>query len=245
MIIEGDSVAECWLKVLRIFVDERIGEISPIIIKINNTDAQPEYAAALEHDINDFLVTQGQCKIETTAGTIFPQSLARGKEPIFDRYERIWKHIKTNSLNRRGTYFHRLVAYGDEERGSRNQLKHIIETYNGIDGVRNPIHRRSALIATVFDPFLDHKAQPMLGFPCLQQVCFVPDKEGGLHMNAVYAMQYFDTRAYGNYTGLMRLGSFMAGEMGLSFDYLNCMISALALSAMKKSKAKEIVEKYS
>jgi hypothetical protein len=244
MTLEGDSVAECWLRVLKIFVDERITEISPIILKINNTDAQPDYRVALEQDINDFLLTQGQSQIETTAGTIFPQSLAYGKESVFDRYERIWKHIKTNSLNRRGTYFHRLVAYGDEVRGTKNQLKHIIETYNGIQGVRNPVHRRSALIATVFDPFLDHKAQPMLGFPCLQQVCFVPAGDS-MHMNAVYAMQYFDTRAYGNYVGLMRLGNFMSGEMGLSFDYMNCMISALALSAMTKSKAKEIVEKYS
>lgn len=244
MKIEGDSVAECWLKVLREFVDERISEISPIILKINNTDAQPDYREALEQDINEFLVTQGQSKIETTAGTIFPQSLTGGKESVFERYERIWKHIKTNSLNRRGTYFHRLVAYGDDVRGIKNQLKHIIETYNGIDGVRGPVRRRSALIATVFDPFLDHKAQPMLGFPCLQQVCFVPAGDR-LHMNAIYAMQYFDTRAYGNYVGLMRLGSFMAGEMGLSFYYMNCMISTLALSAMKKSKARDIVEKYS
>mgnify|MGYP003651880221 CR=1 FL=1 len=226
MIITGDSVAECWLEVLKVFVYERRSEISPIILRINNTDNQPDYVAELEQEINEFLVEQGQSKIETTAGTIFPKSLAHGKKSVFDRYERIWKYIKANSLNRRGTYFHRLVAYGDEERGTKNQLKHIIETYNGIEGVRNPVHRRSALIATVFDPFLDHKAQSMLGFPCLQQVCFIPDKEG-------------------NYTGLMRLGNFMAGEMGLSFNYMNCMISALALSSMRKSKAKEIVEKFS
>jgi hypothetical protein len=244
MIIEGDSIAECWLKVLRIFVDERISEISPIILKINNTDAQPDYREALEQDINEFLVMENQSKIETTAGTIFPQSLAQGKESVFDRYEKIWRHIKSNSLNRRGTYFHRLVAYGDDARGTKNQLKHIIETYNGIEGIRSPVHRRSALIATVFDPYLDHKAQPMLGFPCLQQVCFVPDDEN-MHMNAIYAMQYFDTRAYGNYVGLMRLGNFMARELGLSFDYMNCMISTLAMSAMKKSKARKIVEKYS
>lgn len=244
MIIEGDSVAECWLEIMKVLAREPGKEISPLIVKINNTDEQPAYRDGLEQDLNEFLVANGQSRIETTAGTIFPQSLAGGKEPVFERYEKIWKHVQSDRRNRRGTYFHRMVAYGDEERGTKNQLKHIIETYNGIEGVRNPVHRRSALIATIFDPFLDHTAQPQLGFPCLQQVCFVPG-DGGLHMNAVYAMQHVDTRAYGNYTGLMRLGNYMAREMGLPFDYLNCMISVLALSAMNKTKAKEIVEKYS
>lgn len=243
MIIEGDSVAECWLQVLNVLVKERKAEISPLIIKINNTDRQPAYRLDLEAHINEFLDGQSQPRIETTAGTIFPHSLVGGKESVFDRYERIWKHIKSDHRNRRGTYFHRMVAYGDESRGVKNQLKHIIETYNGIAGVRAPVHRRSALIASIFDPFLDHTAQQLLGFPCLQQVCFVP-ADGNLHMNAIYAMQHIDTRAYGNYTGLMRLGQFMAGEMGLSYEYLNCMISVLALSKMSKTKAKEIVEKY-
>lgn len=245
MIIEGGSVAECWLEVMKVLVRAPGKEISPLIVKINNTDRQPGYRNNLQQDLNEFLVAQGQPNIETTAGTIFPQSLAGGKESVFERYERIWKHIKSDHRNRRGTYFRRMVAYGDKERGTKNQLKHIIDTYNGIEGERKPVHRRSALIATIFDPFIDHTARPQLGFPCLQQVCFLPDGNS-LHMNAIYAMQHIDTRAYGNYTGLMRLGNYMAHEMGLSFDYLNCMISVLAISSsMTKSAAKEIVGKYS
>lgn len=244
MIIEADSVAECWLEIMKVLVQKPGKEISPLIAKIHNTDEQPGYAAALEEDLDEILVAQRQPRIETTSGTIFPQSLAGGKQSVFDRYEKIWKHIKSDRRNRRGTYFHRLVAFGDEKRGTRNQLKHIIDTYNGIEGVRNPVHRRSALIATVFDPMLDHTAQPQLGFPCLQQVCFVPENDA-LQMNAVYAMQHVDNRAYGNYVGLMRLGNFMAGEMGLTLKSLNCMISVLAMADMTKATAKTIVEKYS
>jgi len=243
MIIEGNSVAECWLGALKALVDQQKRELSPVIIKINNTKIRPSYADDLERDLNNFLVSNGHTEIETTAGTIFPKSLSGGGESIFERYKAIWKYVRKESKNRRGTYFQRMISFGDLTGNGVNQLQHIIETYNGIDGERKPVHRRSALIATIFDPTLDHTPQPMLGFPCLQQVCFVPHGKN-MQMNAVYAMQYLCSRAYGNYTGLMRLGEFMANEMGLEFKYMNCMLSVIELQNMKKATAKEFVEKY-
>jgi len=243
MIIEGDSVAECWLGALKRLVDERKKELSPVIMKINNTSTRPDYANDLERELNVYLISNGHTEIETTAGTIFPQSLSAGSESIFERYKKIWKYVKKEPKNRRGTYFQRMTSFGDLGGNGVNQLQHIIETYNGVDGVRGPVHRRSALIATIFDPALDHTPQPMLGFPCLQQVCFVPHGSR-MHMNAVYAMQYLCSRAYGNYVGLMRLGNFMASEMGLDFEYMNCMLSVLELQNMSKATAKEFVEKY-
>ena len=242
MIVEGDCVSDCWLEVLRILVDERIAEISPLIVKVKNTNNRPVYADELESELNEFLLSVEQPKIETTAGTIFPVSISGGKKSVFQRYEKIWKYVKKDSRNRRGTYFRRLSAYGDGEKC--NQLQKIIDTYNGIEGERKPVHRRSALIATIFDPKLDHTPQAQLGFPCLQQICFVPSGEH-MSMNAIYAMQHHSTRAYGNYLGLMRLGNFMAEELGLEFTHLNCMISTLALGQkMRKIQARELVEKY-
>ena len=198
MIIEGNSVAECWLKILNELVVGKKSELSPLIATINIADDVPDYKEKLEADLNRFLEDVGQPSIETTAGTIFPISLDGGNLSIFDRYDKVWKYVKSESKNKRGTYFHRMVAYGDGYGRKTNQLKEIIETYNGIEGIRHPVHRRSALIATTFDPTLDHTHQPQLGFPCLQQVCFLPDGDK-LSMNAVYAMQHLSTRAYGNY----------------------------------------------
>ncbi|MGH1432559.1 MAG: hypothetical protein ACRBB4_15760 [Neptuniibacter sp.] len=243
MIIEGNSVSECWIGVLKALVDQRKKELSPLVIRINNTDERPDYADSLEADLNDFLITNGHMEIESTAGTIFPQSLLSGSHSIFDRYKSIWKYVKKEKKNRRGTYFQRMVSFGDLNGDGINQLQHIIETYNGIEGIRKPVHRRSALIATIFDPAIDHTPQPMLGFPCLQQVCFVPQGHH-MSMNAVYAMQYVCSRAYGNYLGLMRLGNFMADNMGLDFTHMNCMLSVIELQNMSKGKAKKFVEKY-
>ncbi len=243
MIVKGNCVSDCWLEALRILVDERISEISPLIVKVHKTNYRPEFVNELELELNKYLLSVDQPKIETTAGSIFPVSLTGGKKSVFQRYEEIWKYVKKDSANRRGTYFQRMTAYGSQYGEKCNQLQKIIETYNGIEGTRKPVHRRSALIATIFDPKLDHTPQPQLGFPCLQQICFVPSGEQ-MSMNAIYAMQHLSTRAYGNYLGLMRLGNFMAEKLGLEFTHLNCMISTLALGKMGKSRAKELIEKY-
>lgn len=245
MIVEGSSVVECWLELLRIMVKEKRSEISPVVVNIKVTDDDPIYKYDLENDLNDFLVTNGLPLIETTAGTIFPESLSHGGTSVFERFDKVWKYAQKDRRNRYGHYFRRLMSYGEKYGRKINQLEHIIETYNGIPGLREPTHRRSALIATIFDPTLDHSAQRLRGFPCLQQVCFLPDSGSKtLSLNTIYAMQYLTDRAYGNYIGLLRLGVYMAREMGLEMVNLNCMISVLGVGKMKKSLACEIVRKY-
>jgi len=245
MIVEGDSVGECWLTLLKKMVDDRVNELSPVQVHIRASSIALPNVDKLEGDLDDFLANAGQPSISTTANTIFPETLAHGAISVFERFDRIWKYVKKDSKNRNGHYFRRLTAYGDEYGRKVNQLEHIINTYNGIPGERNPVHRRSALIATTFDPTLDHTAQPQRGFPCLQQICLLPNAdEGTLWLNAIYAMQYLSDRAYGNYIGLMRLGEFMAQEMGLKMSGMTCAVSVLALGKMKKSEASKIVRKY-
>ena len=244
MIVESDSVGGAWLGALEQIVLHTGKEVSPIILKINNHSADSNEDDDLISEIDGFLEKHEATKIEATSGTIFPQSLDGSGLSIFDRYENIWKYVKTEPKNKRGTYFRRLSAYGEKRGQKVNQLKHIIDTYNGTDS-RGAVHRRSALIATTFDPHLDHLSTPLLGFPCLQQVCFKPSvADQNMSMNAIYAMQHLDMRGYGNYLGLMRLGRFMARNMNLNFTHLNCMISVLKLDKMSKTRAGELVEKY-
>ena len=244
MIIQGETVTECWLKTLTAMANSAQWEFSPLIAQFKTGNPPPDYADALESDLNDYLEGVGQPHISTTASTIFPQSLTGGSEHVFDRFDRIWKYIKKDKRNYKGHYFRRLVAYNERNGRPVNQLKHIIDTYNGIKGVRQPVHRRSALIALTFDPTVDHTAQPLRGFPCLQQICLVPNNDGKVTLNAIYAMQHLADRAYGNYVGLEHLGHFMAGEMGLELDEVNCIASVLELGKMKKSVSKEFAEKY-
>jgi thymidylate synthase len=244
MIIEENTLTEAWLKTLVHMSDKKRWEVSPVITKFNSDVRPLPYQAELEHDIDQYLDTVGQPHISTTAGTIFPSSLAGGNASVIDRFNKTWKYVKKDHRNNKGHYFRRLVAYNEKSGQPVNQLKHIIDTYNGIEGQRQPVHRRSALIALTFDPTLDHTAQPQRGFPCLQQICFLPKKDGTMMMNAIYATQHLDDRAYGNYVGLLNLGKFMAGEMNLNLTEINCIASILRVGTMSKSLAHQLADKY-
>ena len=242
MNIRGQTIAECWLKALINIVDGNSSELSPITVTFKANSQNSPFQQDLEQDLNSYLIGENKNKIDTTASTIFPKSLAGSSQKnIYDRFDLIWPYVKKDTLNRNGHYFRRLVAYNEHNGKPFNQLQHIIETYNG-KGSRNPVHRRSALIALTFDPTKDHTSQAMRGFPCLQQVCFVP-KDKKLNLNAIYAMQYLCDRAYGNYLGLQNLGNFMADQMGLELNEINCIASVLELK-MPKFRAKIIVDKY-
>lgn len=244
MIFEGASLSESWLKVLIHMSEHKTWEISPAIAKFPGNTRPPAYQEELENDLNRYLDNVDQPQIYTTAGTIFPDSLAGGSVSVFDRFEKTWKYIKKDHRNNKGHYFRRLVSYNEKNGKPINQLKHIIDTYNGIEGERQPVHRRSALIALTFDPTLDHTAQPQRGFPCLQQVCFVPKKNGTMSINAIYATQHLDDRAYGNYLGLLNLGNFMAKEMSLKLSEVNCIASVLKVGTMSRIFAHELAKKY-
>lgn len=244
MIFEGSSLTEGWLRILVYMSENKTWEASPAITKFPANAEPPEYQEELENDLNLYLESVNQPKIHTTAGTIFPNSLVGGNVSVFDRFEKTWKHVKKDRRNNKGHYFRRLIAYNEKNGNPVNQLKHIIDTYNGIEGERQPVHRRSALIALTFDPTIDHTAQPQRGFPCLQQVCFVPKKNGTMAINAIYATQHLDDRAYGNYLGLLYLGRFMAKEMHLKLDEINCIASVLRIGTMNKVRAHELANKY-
>lgn len=243
MIIRGDSIAECWLKALIKVTEGNSRELSPVIVSFQTNIPPPSYKEKLENDLNCYLQSINKATIDTIASTIFPKSLSSNPKMIYDRFNKIWPNIKKYPQNKNGNYFRRLTAYGEKDGKPFNQLQHITDAYNGND-VRKPVHRRSALIALTFDPMKDHTFQRQRGFPCLQQVCFVPESKGKkLTLTAIYAMQYLGERAYGNYLGLQNLGNFMAEEMGLKLDKINCISSVLSL-AMKKTDAQEIINKY-
>lgn len=238
MIINGNSIPECWIKALRGIVENPGDEILPAVVHLKLSENQPEYQTNLESELNVFLKQVDQPSVSTTANTIFPESLSHGKVSIYERFEKIWPLVKHDTKNRNGHYFRRLMAYDEKSGKPVNQLEHIVDIY------KKGTKRRSALIAITFDPTLDHTAQRQRGFPCLQQVCFLPREGGSLSLNAIYAMQYLTDRAYGNYLGLARLGNFMAKEMGLELTEICCIASVLKLGAMTKENAKEFVNKY-
>lgn len=89
--------------------------------------------------------------------------------------------------------------------------------------------------ASIFDPERDHKGSSIyLPFPCLGYISFVPNnKDKTLVLNAFYATQKILEKGYGNYLGLCRLGHFMAHEMGLTFERMNCFVGVAKMEIAK------------
>lgn len=222
--IEDSDLGRAWVRAIDALCERGVQEITPLVVSITGRDGGPPTDnPVVECALDATLIAAGKYPTHTVANTIFPVRLWNPSAPrqlLFDRYSALLPRIKRVRQNRLGTYFERLVAF---DRGGHNQLERIISTY------RRGIHRRSALQASLFDPLRDQTAQPRRGFPCLQQVAFVPMEEDGLGVTAFYAMQYIFDRGYGNYLGLARLGAFVAHELGRRLRQVACIAAVAKL----------------
>ncbi|MDX2204515.1 MAG: thymidylate synthase [Hyphomicrobiaceae bacterium] len=226
-VVEESSVSRAWARAFLRVMDNPGTEISPLVVSIDGFGPGGEIPedGAMRAAMDAALVAAGErWDVETVAFTIFPERywrMAQGdRAKFFDLCRRALPRLMAMNpaSNRRGLYFGRLVAYGSGPCGG-NQLEWVLSQYLGRTGVR-----RSMLQATTFDPARDHVPDAQLGFPCLQQVSFVPTDDGGLVVNAFYATQQLFHRAYGNHLGIAQLGAFMAREMKLRLARVNITV---------------------
>jgi hypothetical protein len=232
--INSVSISDVWLASVALAVDTARHEVMNLNATVTGLEkGGPEESATVRALLEEMLLSDNMASVETVANTIFPMSLwnpGKPKEALFERYMRAFPKIRRHPANRRGTYFQRLIHYPDADGDGFNQLKQVVETYLGGN------HRRSALQASVLVPSRDLNNARQLGFPCMQQVAFVPCADSGtLHVVGFYPHQYLFERAYGNYLGLIRLGRFVAHEMHLTLTAMTCVstVADLEVSARK------------
>lgn len=221
--VAGANLSEAWARAfLRVAATAR-RELAPLIVSVTTPFGVQE-RADIRALLDDALAEAGEASVETVAGTIFPTSLWNPSLPraaLFDRYERIWPRIKRVQQNRRGTYFRRFTAFGDQ---ALNQLEEVLRTReDATDAGRG--HRRSALQLAVLDPTVDLVRLPRPGFPCLHQVSIVPGADGCLTLAGYYATQTMFEKAYGNYLGLAHLGAFISHELEMPLASITCIAS--------------------
>ena len=239
-IIESSSLFEGWVTAFEMLLDEGVNVVVPLIVSMSLKSDSTE----VPKELDMALLENGCYSCNTTANTIFPNSYWNRDVERTKLYERYMKMIpvlkRADRNNRLGIYFERLINYSLEERGgSFNQLEFIIRTY------QRKNYRRSALQASVFNPFKDLTHNKQRGFPCLQHVFFTPDiRNQTLMITGVYATQHIFDRAYGNYLGLHRLGEFMAHEMGLTLNKVICIVSQAKLGhKITKTQARVLLKK--
>ena len=241
MVIEENNLSVAWGRAFLEVIRAPRGEISPLVVVINDlNNADPPEIPAIRNALDAALREDKKgISCDEVANTIFPSSLwnpEMSRECLYERYLRIFDNICRHRKNWHGVYFQRLISFGYDKKTRKrgvNQLEQIIKKWEGGN------HRRSALQASVFDPYNDHVDQRQRGFPCLQQVAFAKTGENGLSVTGFYPTQYVFERAYGNYLGLCRLGRFMAQEMGLSLSQVVCIATPAKLD-MSKKDSKEL-----
>jgi hypothetical protein len=237
------NLSVAWAEVFLKLMEPGVNKLLSVLVMVTDLDDDgiPNENLAIRRRLDQELAAHGRQSCHTVANTIFPESLWNpaaedNAKTLFDRYERVWPRIKRYPQNRLGVYFRRLTAFSPESSGSPrepvNQLQHIIDTY------KQGNHRVSALQASIFDPTQDHTHRRQQGFPCLQQVAFVPIDREGLCVTGFYPLQYSFTRAYGNYLGLCRLGRFMAAQMGQCLVQMTCFASVVKRGGPEAGKSR-------
>lgn len=242
VVVEDENISCAWFRAFAALTEPGVAEISPLVVNIQIPAGTPSGdIPAVQRELDAALAAAGKPSCHTVANTIFPLHLWR-RDGNRDDFFRRYLTVRQRQRRRRGfreSYFDRLIAFGPEG-GGRNQLDYIISTF------RRGNHRRSALQASVFDPRRDQTDQRQRGFPCLQQVSFMPQGDGGFCVTGFYAMQYIFNRAYGNYLGLCRLGDFVAQELGYKLTKMVCIAAVAQLgTGISKTAAQTLADRLS
>lgn len=254
-VIHESNLSYAWARAYLMVIENQVNPLMPLTISIDGfADNLPSEDSRIRYALDSALEECGKYKSAISGMVIFPfkswNHMGRPSCKEFSKWylDKYLPRLRARDpRNRLGTYFERMIAF----QGVRRKGKIINKTINQLDYIlnlwpQNGEHarpRQSALQVTCFDPVKDHNGSPRSGFPCLQQISFLYDDNGGLTVNAFYPTQYIFDRAYGNYLGLCHLGHFMASEMGLEIVRFNCFIGRPELSGtISKTKLSELTE---
>jgi len=239
MLIDQANLSLAWAEAYLAAREARGHVISPLVVSFSGFDADgPLEDERVRDAVDTALEGSDMQSVQTVANTIFPQVLWRrangDRAAFYQSYlEALPDYIAMcPSKNNMGLYFGRLIAYGmDQKTGdplTRYAGDALLNEGNQVETVIRRCKKgvkKMKLQASVFDPSRDHFTEAMPKFPCLQHITFIPCFDSKtLSMNAFYATQQLFRKGYGNFLGLARLGSFVAGESGLTLDRLSCFI---------------------
>lgn len=190
--------------------------------------------------------------VDTVAGTIFPRDLYAdtgltygadldGEErakldassaDLYDAYVEMLPILTTDTANKSGTYFGRMISWPGKTGGGTNQiadritrLRRSFDTNRAQRNLEDITVGGEAEFLEGFAGLQVHAASDRRerGFPCLVHVDLTLYK-GRLSMAATYRHQYLVTKAYGNLLGLSQLLGFLAQHSG--FEVGELMVNA-------------------
>jgi thymidylate synthase len=203
---EGDSPLDAWRSAVDIIVASAGCELQDLVVGINEPSA-----------IDDSWLKQfdprphgGKDNPSDVANTIFPTRTWKNSQNRSEFYERYTRAHSRSQSPRWGTYFLRLINFGDP---AVNQLEAAIHAIS--DWKNTP---KSAICFHLASPHLDSLVP--LGSPCLQAIqLHVSDT---IDFSVFYRNHDYFNKALPNFIGLGRLLAFVAEESGKEVGRIVC-----------------------
>ncbi|TFV88122.1 hypothetical protein E4P40_10470 [Blastococcus sp. CT_GayMR20] len=261
------NVSQAWLRTL-----ERVVAGGGHAINVISTVEDP--CAAEDPQVRsavDEVLTGGRRNgvriqsVDTVAGTIFPAEmyadtglaygLGLGPEELgkldasaadlYASYTEMLPILTTDTANKSGTYFGRMVSWPGRTGGGINQIAdRITRLRRSRDTNRAQRNLEDIAVGGEAELLADCAGLQVYaasdrrerGFPCLVHVDLTL-YEGRLSMAATYRHQYLVTKAYGNLLGLSRLLGFLAQHSG--FEVGELMVNATFADAEQGTYTKQ------
>ena len=225
-VIDGENALEAWRAGAEYIV--RRGEAFNLVTNVNNpTELNSEWF--LEYDPKRLKL--GVQRLSEVVTTIFPYKVAsRGynRDQFYARYLVLHNRAKkmhSNTKRSWGTYFERMVQFGDKEVNQLETAIRSILTWTNNHKAALVIHTSSAETDSI---------KKLLGNPCLQYVEFLCPDENTISLLAVYRNHDYFGKVFGNFVGLGQLLKFVCTETGRNPGTLVCHSAHAYFQSTKK-----------
>jgi len=227
--VSDPSMVAAWRAATQLIVDD--GDRFNLTVHIKEPTA---YDEAEVRAMDPRAVDPSVKSVFDVANTIFPRG--RGHESdspaeFSEHYGAAYERGLTRTPNAWGTYFQRLMAFGD---GGKNQLLKIIDCIN--DWKAKP---RAAFGLHLSGAHLDNPRP--LGAPCWQYGQFIRTDDSVLSLSVMYRSHDYFQKALGNFVGLARLLRFVCEHTDQEPGTVTCLSTYAHLGGKKAAARKLLV----
>jgi thymidylate synthase len=228
-IIKAVGIVEAWKAAAELLLKD--GDRFNLNVHIANPVSSNE--AEVERFCHKRVDPNVSKSVYDVANTIFPATglLHSGDlDRFFCHYQRVYERGQRRHRQSWGTYFLRLVSFGDRK---ENQLRKAIE------GLRKwKSQPRAAFVVHLSSADLDNPRP--LGAPCWQYAQFIRNGDDVLSLTAVYRSHDYFQKALGNFVGLTRVLRFVCEHSEMKPGTLTCL-STYASLQNKQAKTRLLI----
>lgn len=242
-LIKGETRAETWVKACRHLLDDATDACEyNLILEVSDPTRSSSEVFDVGEKLDEFLLAHRAQPNITVADTIFPSTeyINGGIEAVYAYPETVYPHIQAHPGNNKGTYALRLTHREVPKGKPIKPLRLLIEKLKRQTKLQGPKRAAYELDAhldpmslALYDPEEDRNN--VIGGQCLSHVSLKLGPNRELYLTALYRLQYFVQKAYGNLLGLAHLQACIAREVGLEVGPLVCHAT---LAELEEGKGK-------